>query len=229
MITSGPQTPPTGYTNPSFSSTADEEIFNVTLGTLNNTSNCSSLASGAGSVLSSYNNYTTSVTAPTITAGQTYNASITVGYCATGTYSNMACMWIDWNRNGVFTDAGELVYTKPYGTSALGGTPYPFTVTVPMTALAGVTRMRVVVNESSVAPTPTQAGTWGEGEDYLVNVLALSTGGNTWSWQPGGMTGNQTAAAPTTTTTYVVTATNSAGCTTTGSVCAADRWRRGNR
>jgi len=71
MITTGPQTDPGAVGNPTFSSTADEEIFNVTLGTLNNTSVCSSVAPGPGSVNSSYNNYTTSVAAPVLTAGQT--------------------------------------------------------------------------------------------------------------------------------------------------------------
>jgi len=94
VIGSGPQTAPdyTTQGNPSFSSTADEEIFNVTLGTINNTSNCSSVAAGPGSVNSSYNNYTTTIPAATITAGQTYAAAVTVGYCATSTYSNIARM-----------------------------------------------------------------------------------------------------------------------------------------
>ena len=170
--------------NPSFSSTNDEEIFNVTLGTLNNTSTCSSTAPGPGSYNSSYNNYTTSVTPPTLQMGNNYSGSITIGYCATGTFSNIARMWIDYNRNGLFTDAGELVYTSTYQASALTGTTYPFSVTVPSNATAGLTRMRVVLIESSVAPTPTQVGTWGEGEDYLVNILGQVPTNGLVGWWP---------------------------------------------
>jgi hypothetical protein len=181
-IGAGPQTDPVGYTNPSFSSTADEEILGVKLGTLNNPSTCSSVASGAGSTLSSYNNYTTTVAPPMLIPGTSYDASITVGYCAANTYSNMARMWIDFNRDGDFLDNNELVYTKPYGTSLLGGTEYPFTVAIPVDATIGITRMRVVVNESSTAPTPTQTGTWGEGEDYWVNI---GTGIESFQWLNG--------------------------------------------
>jgi hypothetical protein len=170
----GPQTDPGSIAgNPIFTSTVDEEIFNVSLGTLNNTSTCSSTAPGAGSFNSSYNNYTTSVPAPNLEVGNIYNGSITIGYCATGTFNNIARMWIDYNRNGLFTDPGETVYTKPYGVSALTGTAYPFTVTIPNYATPGLTRMRVVLIESSVAPTPTVIGTWGEGEDYLVNIISV--------------------------------------------------------
>ncbi|MFM7016129.1 MAG: GEVED domain-containing protein, partial [Bacteroidota bacterium] len=221
-MSAGPQTQPnyTAQGNPSFSSTLDEEIFNVTLGTLNNTSTCSSVASGPGSVLSSYNNYTTSVAAPTLVAGQTVNASVTVGYCATSTYSNIARMFIDYNRDGDFLDADEIVWTKAYGTSLLSGTAYPFTVTIPATATPGLTRMRVVLIESSTAPTPAQTGSWGEGEDYLVNIIGLGNGGasTTWAWSPNGATTNITTVNPTTTTTYTALATNAAGCTTSNNV-----------
>ena len=212
-IGQGPQTDPgSSAGNPSFSSPNDEEIFNVTLGTLNNSSICSDVASGPGSVNSSYNNYTTTVAAPTLQVGNTYNGSITIGYCATGTFTNVAVMWIDYNRNGLFTDAGETVYTKPAGVSALTGTAYPFTVTIPSNATAGLTRMRVVVDESSLAPTPTIASTWGEGEDYLVNILA-QVPVTTFNWSTGGTTPSISVNPTQGTTTYTVTTTAANGCT----------------
>jgi hypothetical protein len=212
-IGQGPQTDP-GSTagNPVFSSTADEEIFNVTLGTLNNTSVCSDVAAGPGSINSSYNNYTTTVAAPILQVGNTYNGSITIGYCATGTFTNVAVMWIDYNRNGLFTDAGETVYTKPAGVSALTGTAYPFTVTIPSNATAGLTRMRVVVDESSLAPTPAIASTWGEGEDYLVNILA-QVPVTSFNWSTGGTTASISVTPTSGTNNYSVTTTAANGCT----------------
>jgi hypothetical protein len=212
-IGQGPQTDP-GSTdgNPSFSSPNDEEIFNVTLGTLNNSSICSDVASGPGSANSSYNNYTTTVAAPNLQAGLTYNASVTIGYCATGTFSNIARMWIDYNRNGLFTDAGELVYTSTYQASALTGTAYPFSVTIPNNATAGLTRMRVVLIESSVAPTPTQTGSWGEGEDYLVNILS-QVPVTSFNWSTGDNTASISVTPTPGTTTYTVSTTAANGCT----------------
>jgi len=132
--------------------------------------------------------------------------------------------WIDYNRDGDFLDANELVWTKAYATSALGGTAHSFNVTVPMTASAGVTRMRVVLIESSTAPTPNQSGSWGEGEDYLVNILSpvQEAGSYSWSWSDGSSvigTTNSVTVNPTVPTTYTVTATDPAtGCTSTQTV-----------
>jgi hypothetical protein len=44
--------------------TSDEEIFNVTVGTLNNTSNCGTTGPGPGSINQLYSNYTGVVAAP---------------------------------------------------------------------------------------------------------------------------------------------------------------------
>jgi hypothetical protein len=212
-IGQGPQTDPGSIEgNPSFTSPNDEEIFNVTLGTLNNTSTCTDVAAGSGSSNSSYNNYTTTVAAPTLQVGNTYSGSITIGYCATGTFSNIARMWIDYNRNGVFTDAGELVYTSTFQASALTGTAYPFSVTVPSNATAGLTRMRVVLIESSIAPTPIQTGSWGEGEDYLVNILA-QVPVTTYNWSTGGTTASISVTPTAGTNNYSVTTTAANGCT----------------
>ncbi|MFM7014730.1 MAG: beta strand repeat-containing protein, partial [Bacteroidota bacterium] len=209
-IVNGPQTDPgSSAGNPAFSSTADEELFNVTFGTLNNSSTCSSVAPGPGSVNSSYNNYTTSVPAPNVARGTAVNGSVTIGYCAANTYSNICAVYIDYNRNGLFTDAGELAYQTAYGTSLLTGTAYPFTVNIPSTASLGVTRMRVVVYESSIVPTPTQTGSWGEGEDYLVNITGITS---SYNWSTG-QTGASVSVTPVAgANTYTVTATSSAGC-----------------
>jgi len=213
---SGPQNDPGNYANPSFSSTLDEEIFNVTLGTINNTSTCTSVAPGPGSVNSSYSNYTTSIPPTQLIMGTNYTGSVTVGYCGTFAYSNMFCVFIDWNRDGDFLDVNETVYTSPYQSYTFpGNTPVSFSVSVPSTALAGVTRMRVVVNESSLAPTPTQVGTWGEGEDYLVNVISAGAG-SSFAWTPGNLSGQTVTVTPAATTNYTVTVTAFNGCTQTG-------------
>ncbi len=155
--------------------TGDDEIFNVTFASMSNTTTCTSIG-GPGSSVSLYNNYTTLVPAPVVSLGMNYPLSVTVGMCGTFGYSGIVRVWIDWNQDGDFFDTGEEVYTSPYTAfpvagavvSAAGG------VTIPITALPGVTRMRVMESETSVAPTPCTNPFWGEVEDYNINILLPS-------------------------------------------------------
>ena len=153
-------------------SAGDDDIFNVSLGTLNNTSSCTSLAGGAGSVLKRYSNYSGIVTAPSITKGVSYPLSVTVGQCDGFAYDGNVTVYIDYNQNGLFTDAGEMVYLSPgYTTFAVGGTAVTGSILIPSTALTGTTRMRVIANESNVATGPTAAYSYGETEDYCVTIV----------------------------------------------------------
>lgn len=62
--------------------TADDEIFNVTFGSLNNTSVCGAVAPGPGSLAFKYSNYTT--WAPTnYVVGNNYPFSVTGGSAET--------------------------------------------------------------------------------------------------------------------------------------------------
>jgi len=161
-------------------SSADEDITNVSIGTLNNSSACfSTAAPGPGSVASQYSNYTTSVTPPDLFQGASYSASVTMTSCG-GSYTNLSKMWIDFNQNGVY-DASELVLNGP---SAVGNNTATATVSIPPTAVVGLTGMRVV-NVESTTVNACGTYTWGETEDYLVNIvqgnicLGTPTPGNT--------------------------------------------------
>lgn len=155
-------------------STSDEEIFNVTFGTLNNSSTCGTTG-GAGSALNMYSNYT-GLTPQVYTLGSNYPLSVTVGQCGTGTYSGIVGVWIDYNQNGSFADPGENIITSPYTLFAIAGTvlSLPGGATIPFTATPGTTRMRVIATESSTAPGPCTNPTWGEVEDYNIMILSPS-------------------------------------------------------
>ncbi len=154
------------------SSTADEEITNVTVGTMSNSSTCSTLAPGTGSVLTRYSNYTGFVAGPTVQLGELVNFSLTQTSCG-GAYNNGFQLYVDWNQDGDFADAGEQVYTQP--AAASGNHTETGSFTVPVTATQGVTRMRAVVVETTF-PTATNysssAYTWGETEDYCITIIA---------------------------------------------------------
>ena len=158
------------------SSTADEEILNVTVGTLNNTSTCATLAPGSGSILNEYSNYTGytgAPAAPSVTQGTNVPFSVSVGTCG-GSFTNSMAIFIDLNANGNFTDPGERVYVSP-GAGVTGPHIETGNLVIPATATLGVTRMRVIVSETgtptAIAPCNSIAQyTWGETEDYNVNI-----------------------------------------------------------
>ena len=162
------------YCTSGSTSIADEEILNVTLNTINNTSTCGVAAPGPGSVASNYSNFTTTVPPAILAPGVIYPFSVEIGTC-NGNYNNWTKAWIDFNQNGLFTDAGEMVYSS---TTFTNGPHFEIgTVSVPTTALQGITRMRVVTVETSVATGVNPCGTytWGETEDYFVNIIAPPT------------------------------------------------------
>jgi trimeric autotransporter adhesin len=217
-ITSGPQTEPSGYASSNATSTNDEEILNVTFGTLNNSSVCNVTAPGAGSLFNQYSNFT-GVTAPTVTAGAIVPVSVNVGTC-NGVFTSFTNVYIDYNRNGVF-DATELAFSSPVGVS--GPHLVSGNITIPITATAGVTRMRVLnIENGSTASSPTGTYGFGETEDYNVNIIGVAdvTGSYTYSWSPGGATTASVIVTPTVggLNTYTVTATSPEGCVTTGTV-----------
>lgn len=151
---------------------ADEDIFNVTFGTLNNSSTCATLAPGAGSVQNRYSNYT-GVAAPNVTQCQTVNFSVQIGTCG-GNYNNAVRIFIDWNNDADFQDAGEIAYTSAAATS--GPHTENGTITIPGNAAVGNIRMRVVNVETATPTSISDCGTytWGETEDYRINILAGS-------------------------------------------------------
>lgn len=158
------------YCNQQATSTNDDEIFNVTLGTLNNTSACLQMG-GPGSIASMYQNYT-GLTPPILTQGSTQTISVTGGQCSGFQYSGTIYVWIDYNQNGILNDPGELVWqTANFVPFAVLGTVYTGTFTIPLTTSFGPTRMRITLVEGTVT-NPCQNFTWGEVEDYNVNIIA---------------------------------------------------------
>ena len=147
---------------------ADEEILNVTFGTLNNSSTCTSTG-GPGSTASLYSNYT-ALTPVDIAIGTTQALSIGIGTCGLYPYGNAVKVFIDYNQNGSFGDAGEQVYASATTTS--GAHVETASVLIPLTATLGVTRMRVVNVENSPASiTACGTYTYGETEDYNINIV----------------------------------------------------------
>lgn len=215
ILTSGPQTAPTGYAASTATEVDDEEILNVTFGPINNTSTCTS----SNNLYSDF----TSLPAPTFTAGTTIPLSVEIGTCL-GNWSNFTNVFIDYNRDGVFDATTERVYSSPASTNG----PHFETgsITIPLTATPGVTRMRVMnVEFGSASSLPTGTYFYGETEDYNINITNIvdQSPSLTYAWSPNTLlsatTGAVVTASPTTTTTYTVVASNATtGCNNSSSV-----------
>ncbi|MBC7382605.1 MAG: T9SS type A sorting domain-containing protein [Bacteroidia bacterium] len=145
----------------------DEEILNVTFGSLNNSSTCTTVASGPGSTGQKYSNYTTTVTPPIISSGIATPVFITKGTCG-GFYGEVIAVYIDYNQDGLF-GTGENAFTSSYATGTANQVITSL-ITVPCTALSGNTLMRIVYVEGTSAPA-CGTYTWGETEDYLINIV----------------------------------------------------------
>lgn len=141
------------------SNTNDEFISNVQLNTINN-------ASGA----QFYSDFTGIST--NLTEGDTYTITVTPTWTGT-VYAEGYAVWIDYNNDGDFDDAGELVWSKAASTD----TPNSGTFTVPTGTSEASTRMRVSMKYNGI-PTACEAFTYGEVEDYTVN-LGAGSGGDT--------------------------------------------------
>jgi len=156
----------TTYGASNATSTGDEEILGVSIGTMVNVSSCSSTGPGPGSLLNMYSNYAGFVNPMVACIGSSVVSTVTLGTCG-GWYGVGMNVYADWNQDGSFSGTGELVATFGSATQGVNN----FTIAVPSTALPGLTRIRIVAVEGTV-PGPTGTYTWGETEDYCFIVLA---------------------------------------------------------
>ncbi|WP_245328311.1 GEVED domain-containing protein [Hymenobacter aquaticus] len=149
----GTTPPPVTYCSSKGTSVAYEYIDYVKLGTIARTS---------GADAGYYNGTATSTS---VAAGSSQTISYSAGFAGTA-YSEYFKVYIDYNQNGVFTDAGELVVNAAASTAT---TTRSSTFTVPTTAKSGATRMRVVMSDAS-ATTSCGSYSYGETEDYTINI-----------------------------------------------------------
>jgi len=125
----------------------DEYIGNVSIGDINNTSDCTE-----------YGDYTEQST--DISVGETINLTISNG----NPWDGDACgVWIDWNQNDDFSDDEAIV---------VNGGPETFTANIipPDDAVGGTTRMRIRIQYYGT-PEPCGTTSYGEVEDYSLNVI----------------------------------------------------------
>ncbi len=123
-----------------------------------------------------YSDYTAIST--TVTKGTSYDLTVKVN--TDGNYLTRTYVWVDWNQDLDFDDAGESFYL---GTAVNGNNVNtslsPLSITIPGTASLGTTRMRVSTKYNN-SPSSCETDFDGEVEDYTINVISepstISTG-----------------------------------------------------
>ncbi len=142
------------------SCSSQDYINNLSFNTLvNNNSGC-----GSGST-SGYTNYAPISTYTTaVNKGVTYSLKLQSG----PSYAQGFGVWIDYNQDKDFDDAGEFIYGSPSATTNL----LTANVTIPTTATPGTTRMRVRSRFSGIlsATDACNSFSYGEAEDYTISI-----------------------------------------------------------
>ncbi|GAA3630020.1 hypothetical protein GCM10022397_14650 [Flavivirga jejuensis] len=137
----------------------DEYIDYVGLGGITNTTAANA---GYGDFTNLIANIGTGTNTIVVSAGFTNKA-----------YSEYWSVWIDYNQNGTFDTEEQIVSNLSNSSANLS-----FNFDVPATALLGNTRMRVSMKYST-ASAPCDTFTYGEVEDYSVNIsTSLLSKGN---------------------------------------------------
>ena len=120
-----------------------------------------------------YTNYPAATATATLSPGQSYPLSVTLGRYA------KAGLWIDYDHSGTF-DASEYLVVGANPTSTAGSTiTVTPTLAIPATALLGPTRMRIRTQYNSTSTSYPLDGTsacistiYGETEDYTITLAA---------------------------------------------------------
>lgn len=181
--------------------------------------NSSQIDNNTSGINDFYEDYTATMYAE-ITEGNLYTINITIGDLFGGSYPGGAKVFIDYNIDGDFLDAGEDIGIIPV--QATPGTSVPLNFIVPTTGAFGATRMRVVAwstydfttpNDITACESPA-AGTFlqpwfGATEDYSI-VLNAPGFSATYLWDNGNASDSIANLGPG--TYYVIITDTETGC-----------------
>lgn len=105
-----------------------------------------------------------------LVANTTAPLLLTAGFSWT-TYPEYWKIWIDYDHDGLFEEPDEVVfqYLQPAPADGTATSSLSGNIAVPAAALPGTTRMRVAMKRGA-APAPCESFSFGEVEDYRVNI-----------------------------------------------------------
>lgn len=148
------------YCTATSSNTNDERIKRVQFNTIDNESTGTT----------GYEDFTYLST--DVVKGNTYPIIITPQWTG-AVYSEGYSVFVDFNNDGDFADTGENVFSKP----ASNTTPITGNIVIANETYTGPVRMRVMMKYNGV-PTSCESYTYGQVEDYTLNIQNLTAGVN---------------------------------------------------
>ena len=145
-----------GYCEAS-ATTCDESIAQVTIGTIDNATDCTD------ATLGDYTDQSTD-----FTQSEGFTMTVVNGPSSTPD-ADAVTVWVDWNQNESFCEANEVFQLETID----GGLTFTGLVIAPIDAAVGSTRMRVRMSYIGQGYVPSACGNaaYGEVEDYTVNVV----------------------------------------------------------
>lgn len=126
-----------------------EWIKTVTVGSFTNSSGAAGYTDFTGQTIN-------------LVAGSNNNISLVPGFSST-TYNEYWKIWVDFNKDGDFTDAGEQLFASGASKTTVTGS-----IVIPASA-SGTTRMRVTMKYNSTPSSSCETFSYGEVEDYTVS------------------------------------------------------------
>lgn len=142
---------PAGYC-PASADACDEYIAEVHIGSIDNVTDCADGPSVDYTALSTNISQGASLPITVLNGPAIYT-------------QDQVVVWVDWNNNQFFGDAGE---TFPLDSADLGAT-FTGVITAPIDAALGSVRMRIRMMYTG-SPSPCGSSAYGEVEDYTINV-----------------------------------------------------------
>ena len=187
--------------------------LNHTINDVSMIGNITSISNNTNNICDMYEDYTSM--SVDVNPGNTYTLNVDIGTCNTSGSAqgdHVSKVYIDWNIDGDFDDLNELV-------AQVGATPSPyshiFSITVPLDAIPGQSRMRIVLQDTYLANLagPCDDYTYfGSTEDYTIQVNGSVAYPVDYLWSDGQTTATATNLSA---GTYTVTITDANLCTAT--------------
>ncbi|PSR53061.1 hypothetical protein AHMF7605_05735 [Adhaeribacter arboris] len=163
-----------GYCVPTLNCQQGDYINNFSFNTLvHNESGCDGIIGG-------YTNFpATGSNTTTVVKGKRFSLKVQAGSFPQG-----FGVWIDYNNDQDFDDAGEFVYASPTASSELFST----TVTIPATVSTGQRRLRVMSKYNTLVTSTDACSDFanGEVEDYTITIANSVVASSQWNKRFGG-------------------------------------------
>ncbi|MBA4241212.1 MAG: hypothetical protein C0448_10825 [Sphingobacteriaceae bacterium] len=214
LILSSTNPAPTSYCSATISNTTEDDIGQVTFAGINNPATRPTPQQSNAAANATYTDFT-GIAPAVVNAGQSYPITIYHFHGTTDVSANFCNVYLDFNQNGSFADAGETFTLTKTGVFL---SDFTGNITIPTSASMGLTRMRVILKEGAISSPCGSVGSWGEVEDYLVSVAVTPTANISWTDGVGVIgTTNPITATITANTTFTVTS-DLGGCPVTAAV-----------